>query len=53
MAVRHLKRYVSWVQTVQQFIPMEWKIERFEPRGKTNNDIFTAAIHSNMYREAN
>jgi len=33
MAVRHLKRYASWVQTVQQLI-VESVIERFEPRGK-------------------
>ena len=32
MAVRHLKRYVSWVQTVQHLIE-GWGIERFEPRG--------------------
>jgi len=30
MAVRHLKRYVSWVQTVQQ-LNKSWEIERFEP----------------------
>ena len=38
MAVRHLKRYASWVQTVQHLNykvqPCNWGIERFEPRGK-------------------
>jgi hypothetical protein len=37
MAVRHLKRYVSWVQTVQQ-LNASWEIERFESRG-IENDI--------------
>ena len=64
MAVRHLKRYVSWVQTVQHFtarlnlasgglsgLNPEVDIVVYE----TTNiaDIITAAIHSNMYREAN
>ena len=64
LAVRQLKRYVSWVQTVQQ-LNMSWEIERFEPRGKNvltaysayreriGNDKFTAAICSDVYREAN
>lgn len=36
MAVRHLKCYASWVQTVQHLIrdDLEWEIERFEPRGQ-------------------
>ena len=50
MAVRHLKRYVSWVQTVQQ-LNMSWEIERFESRG-IEDDIqkITAALYRNIER---
>ena len=37
MAVRHLKRYVSWVQTVQD-LNESWGVEWFESRG-IENDI--------------
>ena len=43
MAVRHLKRYVSWVQTVEQLSAGSFELSvgrkavvRFEPRGTLN-----------------
>jgi hypothetical protein len=45
MAVRHLKRYVSWVQTVQQLALSRRRldrgrvIERFESRGTNKNSL--------------
>ena len=55
MAVRHLKRYASWVQTVQHLIE-RWEIERFEPtrqllatwRRSVRIDKLTAVAYGNM-----
>ena len=47
MAVRHLKCYASWVQTVQRLIA-ESTIERFEPTRRMTKNKLTAAFYRNI-----
>ena len=60
MAVRHFKRYVSWVQTVQQLIyrgdaSIYRRLNGLNPEEKVTkiNDNITAATHIAVCREAN
>jgi hypothetical protein len=64
MAVRHLKRYASWVQTVQHLKykvePCTGKLNGLNPRGNVTcvethgaKDILTAVPHRNMREEIN